>query len=321
MTETPAPKPLPSILGVAVPDFRTASHTVLEFLQSRIPFSLWMVTRADVEEEHLTILLALDHSYGLSEGDMFGWSDSLCARMVAQLGPRVAPRLEDVPAYAEAPITKILQIRAYIGVPIVREDGSLFGTICAMDPDPKPPEIVNEQPLIELFAGLLGKILSVELKEQETQRRAEHAEAESLSDQLTGVANRRGWERLLDAEEARCARYGDPASVVVLDLNEFKEVNDTRGHEAGDELLRTTAQVLQTTARTTDLVARLGGDEFGILAVGCGAGAASILLDRLNSSLQAGGVSAAVGVASRHPTRGLHAAWEEADAAMYRAKP
>ena len=84
-------------------------------------------------------------------------------------------------------------------------------------------------------------------------------------DPLTGLANRRRFDRELTAHLDRCARYGPSGALFMLDLDNFKQVNDTLGHGAGDQLIVSTAAVLSRRLRTTDVVARLGGDEFAIL--------------------------------------------------------
>ncbi len=85
------------------------------------------------------------------------------------------------------------------------------------------------------------------------------------TDQLTGIANRRRFGELADAEIRRTRRYHDPFTVIYLDIDNFKTVNDTQGHSEGDRLLRQVASTLTTTIRESDTVARLGGDEFGLL--------------------------------------------------------
>src|SRR5437773_2098101 len=82
------------------------------------------------------------------------------------------------------------------------------------------------------------------------------AEREAVTDGLTGCVNRRGWDRLLAAEEARCARHGLDAVVMVVDLDDFKAVNDASGHAAGDELLQRCARALRDAVRVHDTVAR-----------------------------------------------------------------
>ena len=90
-------------------------------------------------------------------------------------------------------------------------------------------------------------------------------------DDLTGLANRRHFSQRLHEACAQCARDGHQIAVVYLDLNGFKAINDTLGHEAGDRTLQLVARRLATTLRTQDLVARIGGDEFAIIINPCNA--------------------------------------------------
>jgi diguanylate cyclase len=202
-------------------------------------------------------------------------------------------------------------------VPVLAPDGSVFGCLCGVDPARGRADLAAELPTIELLGRLLAVLLAQELERQELQRRFELAELDALTDALTGVGNRRAWDRLLEAEEARCRRYGSVASLVAIDLDELKGVNDRQGHAAGDRLLRRTAQVIDSTRRAADVVARLGGDEFGVLAVECDEPAAKVLADRLRGALEAAGIRASVGHATRQPTGTLAQAWSVADAEMY----
>lgn len=111
--------------------------------------------------------------------------------------------------------------------------------------------------------------MSNELKAVEQQRQLESSRHDAITDGLAGLMNRRGWDSVVAQEEMRAARYGSPAGIVAVDLDNLKEVNDTRGHAAGDDLLRSAAQTLSSTVRQSDIVARLGGDEFCILCVEC----------------------------------------------------
>jgi diguanylate cyclase (GGDEF)-like protein len=206
-------------------------------------------------------------------------------------------------------------------MPLVRGDGSLFGTLCAIDPSPQPDQIANQQPTIELLARMLSTILEADLKAISEARCAERARFEALVDPLTELWNRRAWEQLMAAEEARCHRYGHPACVVSIDLDGFKKVNDTKGHLWGDELLRKTARALRAATRNHDVVARLGGDEFSVLAVECDDACSLLLLQRLEKALEAEKVKASLGLAHRNPSFGLEHSWHEADQAMYQKEP
>jgi diguanylate cyclase (GGDEF)-like protein len=139
-------------------------------------------------------------------------------------------------------------------------------------------------------------------------------------DALTGLRNRRGWESALADEHARCQRYGGAASVLVVDLDDLKDTNDSAGHAAGDALLTTCAALLTDSSRPADVVARLGGDEFAVLAVHCDAVCVRTLQARLRVRLRLAGISASVGSATRWAGEDLADAWQRADQAMYRAK-
>ena len=299
-------------------DFEAAGRAVLAFLHRRLGFDLWMVTRT--EGDDWIVLQTEDHGYNVEPGTAFRWADSFCSEMVKGNGPRIAPRSELVPAYAAAPIGRQVQINAYVGVPLVRADGSLFGTLCAIHPSSQPESIVEEQELVELLGAMLSTILQAELKATEDVRRSERLEAEALTDELTHLYNRRGWDRLLASEEDRCRRHGHPAAIVIVDLDEMKRVNDTEGHAAGDAYLVRAASVLRQVARATDVVARLGGDEFGVLSVECDRAGGEALLSRLRNALREAAIKASIGVATRNPEMGLQDALKNADRIMYEEK-
>ena len=130
-------------MGRLPPDFEHAGREVLEFLRRRFGFGLWMVTR--VEGDDCIVLQSVDHSYGIGPGRVFRWADSLCSRMIAGDGPRVAPDTEQVSAYVTAPVSQELPVRAYIGVPLSLPDGTLFGSLCAIDPTGLEPREINER--------------------------------------------------------------------------------------------------------------------------------------------------------------------------------
>jgi diguanylate cyclase (GGDEF)-like protein len=139
-------------------------------------------------------------------------------------------------------------------------------------------------------------------------------------DPLTGLANRRMWDERLDAELERAMRSGAALSVVVLDLDGFKAVNDAGGHEAGDRVLQDLARAWQAAVRGGgDLLARLGGDEFGLLAPGANEIEARHLARRLIEALPEG-VSASVGVATWDRAEGASDLLRKADRVMYRNK-
>jgi diguanylate cyclase (GGDEF)-like protein len=299
-------------------DFDGAARGVIAFLHDRLGFDLWMVTRT--EGKTWIVLQVNDCGYGIKEGSIFPWADSFCSQMVLGKGPQIAPDSQVVPAYSQAPVNNQFKIGAYIGIPLTYTDGSLFGTLCAIHPTPQPDSITRELPLIDLLTKLLSSYLNAELKAAEQTRCTEKARAEAMSDSLTGLYNRRGWERLLLSEETRCRHYGLPACITIIDLDGLKQVNDTYGHGRGDELIRKTSQALRQATRKQDIIARIGGDEFAVLGIECNLLEGERLRQRIEECLKSQEIDASIGIAARHPSLGLVQAWEEADRAMYACK-
>ena len=152
-------------------------------------------------------------------------------------------------------------------------------------------------------------------------------EEAAFTDHLTGLANRRRFERQLDREVNRTLRYAHPFTLVMLDIDNFKSVNDRFGHNAGDEVIRGLGRVLQEGTRGIDLAARIGGEEFAILLVETGQSGALEVAERLRMMIRemivpgVGQVTASFGVAEC-PIGGQTAAemLNSADVALYEAK-
>lgn len=152
-------------------------------------------------------------------------------------------------------------------------------------------------------------------------------EEAAFTDHLTGLANRRRFERQLEREVTRTLRYGRPFCLLLLDIDHFKTVNDTFGHEAGDEAIQYLAKTLQAETRGIDLTARIGGEEFAVILPETDFEAGFDVAERLCRALRqtkiptAGSITASFGVAEfplcAATARELVAV---ADAAMYEAK-
>lgn len=138
-------------------------------------------------------------------------------------------------------------------------------------------------------------------------------------DALTGLVNRRGWEEALAAELARARRTGAPLSVLMLDLDGLKVLNDTHGHQAGDRLIASAADAWVARLRPTDVLARVGGDEFVALLPGCGQTTAVQVADALIAALPPGG-SCSAGIAEWDGIEPGAALVARADQALYAGK-
>lgn len=152
-------------------------------------------------------------------------------------------------------------------------------------------------------------------------------EEAAFTDHLTGLANRRRFERQLEREVARTMRYGHPFCLLMLDIDHFKNVNDTHGHEAGDIAMKKLAKILQEETRGIDLAARIGGEEFGVILTETCLAAAVEVAERLRIAIKSvemptvGTLTASFGVAECPScATGARQLLACADAALYKAK-
>lgn len=231
--------------------------------------------------------------------------------------PVVASRVARVPKLRGL---AALGVGSYVGVPLHDADGAVVGALWGADEHEQPDDLEAQLPFLTLVGELLGAILVAELHAADAELRADEATVASLRDPLTELGNRRLWDRLLVSEEERCRRHGTEATIVVVDVDGLKEINDEAGHAAGDELLRRAARALRDLTRAPDVVTRTGGDEFATIAVDCGGAEAPGVVERLRAALVERGVPASVGYAVRTDVEGLAGAWAHADAEMYRDK-
>jgi diguanylate cyclase (GGDEF)-like protein len=296
--------------------FDQACHMVVDYLAETLPMGAWAVTR--VAGERQTILVSDDHGFGLAPGVDGQWALSICRTMVSGETPRIVPDTRSEPALCDviAAAEGGMPVAAYVGTPILYPDGGLFGTVIGVNEQPLDPDFVTNETLLDLLSSLLSSVLEADTNAVRSARELERAVSDAETDTLTGLLNRRGWERWLAREEERFRRFGDPASVVMMDLDGLKGVNDTDGHDAGDAYLRRTADTLRAVTRRGDPLARLGGDEFAMVAT-VGPDDVGALVTRLQQALDDAGTPCSMGVAPVGVASGFTEAIAEADAAMY----
>ena len=156
-------------------------------------------------------------------------------------------------------------------------------------------------------------------------RWTEEQASEARIDSLTGLANRRALEEILAAEISRAHRFAHQLDVVLLDLDRFKEINDSFGHAAGDVMLRAVSRLLTSLARQGDTVARWGGEEFVVVLPETDLAGAQRFAERLRRTIEAHSVgdmktSASCGVATMVPEDSVEELLGAADQALYQAK-
>jgi diguanylate cyclase (GGDEF)-like protein/PAS domain S-box-containing protein len=158
----------------------------------------------------------------------------------------------------------------------------------------------------------------------EAERRGLELERLARTDVLTGLANRRQAQEVLARETRRADRHGFPLSVVLLDIDHFKSINDRFGHPQGDGVLARVAASLRSTLREEDMVARWGGEEFLVVLPHVRLESALVCTERLRARSplvsEVGQVTLSAGVAELGEGEGCHSLIDRADRALYRAK-
>ncbi len=245
-------------------DFSEATATVLDLLARQLPDCAVFVTYHDQEAGLLRIVDVRGPSiFGVNKGQTLA---------LPKAGVRGRP-IDPAPAILAD--EQIQNADSFLGIPLELGDGSHFGSLCVISAVAKRFHR-DEIDLLSVLGRVIANEIDRERKEVELKRRnadlTEHAErlrTDAFTDALTGIANRRGFERAL-VREWRLSRRGTVESYLVLiDLDGFKAVNDNFGHAAGDRVLGLCAQALQEAARGTDVVGRIGGDEFAAILIGC----------------------------------------------------
>lgn len=223
--------------------------------------------------------------------------------------------------------------------------GDALGELSLLDGEPRSASCVAVTPVKALRLGRVPFLRALEdnwslsralhIIMAKRLRMADKLLAEHSRDPLTGLNNRRALADLFERESQRVQRAArqngteglNPLAVVFVDVNHFKEINDTYGHHTGDEVLKAIAALLTSVSRATDLVARYGGDEFVILLPEAGVHGAELVVHRLRERLDESppgpvpfSVSLGYALVDLEEPQGLDSILSQADTAMYRDK-
>jgi len=206
-------------------------------------------------------------------------------------------------------------IRHWLVVPLIDSNGSVQGFIWPDDPDDRLLPTREKMQALRLFANQASTALESADRFKELQFLADH-------DPLTRLPNRRAFVRQLETETARSARYGHPFSLVLCDLDEFKQLNDRAGHLVGDDELVRFASRLTDSIRAPDYAYRIGGDEFALILVEATDAEARSVIERVSAAMAGGDpvLHASFGVAVFDQQGSSDDLFRRADEAMYSAK-
>ncbi|PUA98155.1 diguanylate cyclase with GAF sensor [Acidovorax sp. 107] len=309
------------------------TRPLLEMLEAVTGLESTYLTSIDEAQGVQHVLYARNSSaMQIPEGLSVPWNDTLCKRALEE-GRTFT---DDVPAcWGDSQAARDLGIRTYVSKPVRMGDGALYGTLCAASTQRRPRTPEAER-ILTLFAYLIGQQVEREQLIQKLLVANEKLSAVAATDQLTGLPNRRALMQALDRMLAQGRRRQMGVQIAFIDLDGFKAINDTYGHEVGDQFLVSVAQRLQGALRAEDLAARLGGDEFVVVSLSDGVDEAAQpaqdalsqrithvtqgRFDLAGASLDYGGASVGVVTITPDQQRSIEDVLRVADQTMYRVK-
>jgi diguanylate cyclase (GGDEF)-like protein len=262
-----------------------------------------------------------------------GAAEWALVRQLAQAGePLVLADLQSQPLIGEALGAGGTAFHGFAGVPLFREHVGASGAICLADLQPGTLGAADLDNL-ELLAAELEKQIESTLGHARpaaapitTTIDVDTLERLAVTDPLTGLANRRGGERSVASEISRARRQKSPLSCIFIDIDHFKRINDTFGHQAGDRLLRDLSELLRRTLRAYDILVRWGGEEFLLILPGVTLDQARKLAERIRAAVERletqglGRVTISAGTAALDGSYDFEAMLDAADRRLYQAK-
>jgi len=260
--------PLLERLSTSVTSAKTVedlTRPLLEMLESVTGLESTYLTVIDLDQGVQRILYARNtRQLQIPEGLSVPWADTLCKRAL----DAKQPFTDDVGGcWGDSDAARALGIQTYLSTPVRMENGALYGTLCAASAE-RHSLNPQAQRLLGLFATLIGQHVERELLVQRLVHANERLAAYATTDPLTELPNRRALHQALTRLLAQGARRGTSVLIAFIDLDGFKAINDTHGHDIGDAFLTEFAERLRSALRTEDLATRLGGDEFVVIGPG-----------------------------------------------------
>ncbi|WMD18184.1 sensor domain-containing diguanylate cyclase [Achromobacter seleniivolatilans] len=200
----------------------------------------------------------------IPEGLSVPWGDTLCKRALDE-GRMCTSDVSS--CWPDSEAARALGIQTYVSTPVRTDTGMLLGTLCAASAG-KHQIAPQAEAVLKLFSNVIANFLERELLMEQLHAANVQLMSYALTDPLTGLPNRRALYEELDRLQKRALREGGSVLVGVIDLDGFKGINDTYGHQQGDQFLQEISRRLAITLRTSDMLGRIGGDEFVLIGPG-----------------------------------------------------
>lgn len=182
---------------------------------------------------------------------------------------------------------KYLNVGFYAGCSVKTPDGMPVGTVCAIDLKPRQMSEDQLAALRDITAMVETelRVAYMQFEKEALETELEQAHRLALIDPLTRLWNRAGMETIINKEWAEARRFKRPITVVMCDIDHFKKINDTYGHDVGDDIIRNVGKKLLECVRTEDHVCRVGGEEFLLILPNCPSENAAELLERMRETI------------------------------------
>ena len=243
-----------------------------------------LVTLVDTDVQRFPGMYGMDNWAAAQRSTPLSYS--FCQYVAGQNAPLIVDDVAAEPALRHNRGHTELDVAAYAGVPLRTSTGECLGAVCAVNTVPVhwSPEVVE---ILEDLARAATAEIELRSVVRELAEAQEQLQRLALHDPLTQLLNRRGFAEASRQHLALAQRTFAPFTLLVLDLDEFKVINDTLGHDTGDAALVEMTDVLRDLARDSDIVGRLGGDEFAVLLTGTGDRNVATFRARLEAALAA----------------------------------
>ena len=279
----------------------------------------------EIKEETMEVFLSSE-----SEGNPYGRNESehlkmglYCETVIGLSEELEVPYALADSLWKDNPDVKLNMV-SYFGYPLQWGSGEFFGTICVLDQKKRVHNELIKQIMLE-FKNIVEKDLRLLDKNEVIEKMNKELKDISLRDSLTGLYNHKTIHEFLFVEIQNAVRYGKSLTVAMVDIDDFKEINDLYGHKTGDLVLSDFAELMNARLRDSDIIGRYGGDEFLIIFTDTQMEDAYRIINRLRKNAEKSqgegiGITMSAGIASLGQKCTADELVARADEALYKAK-